>query len=80
MNSRRLGKIILGNQQVTLLDDVVNYPTSYRRRATGTRVGVPSAGWHAPLEISQSGTIVANPRLGRNSLSLHKILDRLASD
>jgi len=54
-------------------------PAKSKPHATGTRVGVPSAGWHAPLEISQSGTIVANPRLGRNSRSLHKILDRLAS-
>ena len=45
----------------------------------GTRVAVPFAGWHARLEALQNGIIVANPRLGRNSLSLLKILARLVS-
>ena len=46
---------------------MVNYPTSYRRRATGTHAGVRFACWHAPIEALQSGTIGANPRRRRGA-------------
>ena len=39
---------------------LVNCRAKSRRRATGTPVAVPFAGWLAPLEALQSGTIVAN--------------------
>ena len=44
---------------------VVDYQAKNKPHATGTRVAVPSAGWLAPIEALQSGTIVANPRRRR---------------
>jgi hypothetical protein len=75
LRPHRLGEISVGDQQVTLLGDPwrVAKPRA-EIRAGETHVAVPFT-----CRPSSSGTVVASPRLGQNSPSLHKILDRLAS-